>query len=90
MLLYLFLSPFWLLCLGSRPPHDKKLDELTGSSVSCTILPVFWASQSRGGCSKVTGGSGLIIITSGRGSNSRYYMVPRLVHAKMGNFRGSG
>ena len=27
-----------------------------------------------GGCSKVTGGSGLIIITSGRGSNSRYYM----------------
>ena len=43
-----------------------------------------------GGCSKVTGGSGLIIIRSGRGSNSRYYMVPRLVHAKMGNFRVSG
>ena len=40
--------------------------------------------------SKVTEGSGLIIITSGRGSNSRYYMVPRLVHAKMGNFPGSG
>ena len=43
-----------------------------------------------GECSKVTEGSGLIIITSGRGSNSRYYMVPRLVHAKMGNFPGSG
>ena len=27
-----------------------------------------------GECSKVTGGLGLIIITSGRGSNSRYYM----------------
>ena len=27
-----------------------------------------------GECSKVTEGSGLIIITSGRGSNSRYYM----------------
>ena len=43
-----------------------------------------------GECSKVTGGSGLIIITSGRGSNSRYYMVPRLVHAKMGNSSGLG
>ena len=43
-----------------------------------------------GECSKVTEGSGLIIITSGRGSNSRYYMVPRLVHAKMGNFPGLG
>ena len=28
-----------------------------------------------------------IIITSGRGTISRYYTVPRLVHIKMGNFR---
>ena len=41
-----------------------------------------------GECSKVTERSGLIIITSGRGSNSRYYMVPRLVHIKNGKFSG--